>query len=57
LYNHNFSQEPSLVIPEEVGMSSKRLEQIGQIIHADVESGRMPGAVVAIARRDKLVYF
>ncbi|MBM2803154.1 MAG: penicillin-binding protein [Deltaproteobacteria bacterium] len=43
--------------PEAVGMSSPRLERIGQVLRADVESGRMPGAVVAIARKGKQVYY
>jgi CubicO group peptidase (beta-lactamase class C family) len=43
--------------PEGVGMSSQRLERIAPILRADIESGRMPGAVVAVARRGKLVYY
>jgi CubicO group peptidase (beta-lactamase class C family) len=43
--------------PEDVGMSSERLAEIAKVINADVESGRLPGAVIAIARRGKLVYF
>ena len=27
--------------PEQVGLSSERLERIGQVLQADVESGRM----------------
>src|SRR5215510_16512267 len=43
--------------PEEVGLSSERLAEIAKIINADVEKGRLPGAVIAIARKGKLVYF
>jgi CubicO group peptidase (beta-lactamase class C family) len=43
--------------PEEVGMSSPRLAEIGQMLEAEAAAGRIPGAVVAIARRGKLVYF
>jgi len=43
--------------PEEVGLSSERLGEIARVINADVEKGRLPGAVVAIARRGKLVYY
>jgi CubicO group peptidase (beta-lactamase class C family) len=43
--------------PEEVGMSSPRLAEIGQMLEAEIAAHRMPGAVVAIARRGKLVYF
>jgi CubicO group peptidase (beta-lactamase class C family) len=43
--------------PETVGMSSERLAEIGRAINADIEKGRLPGAVVAIARKGKLVYY
>src|SRR3954465_11344417 len=43
--------------PESVGMSSERLARIGEALRADVERGRLPGAVVAVARRGKLVYY
>src|SRR4051812_22983174 len=43
--------------PESVGMSSERLARIGEVLRADVDKGRLPGAVVAVARKGKLVYF
>jgi CubicO group peptidase (beta-lactamase class C family) len=43
--------------PEDVGFSSERLARIGATIKADVEAGRIPGAVIAIARHGKLVMF
>jgi CubicO group peptidase (beta-lactamase class C family) len=43
--------------PETVGMSSERLGRIGAALRADVEKGRLPGAVVAVARKGKLVYY
>ncbi|MBI3638058.1 MAG: beta-lactamase family protein [Candidatus Rokubacteria bacterium] len=53
-----FAAEPlPTAKPESVGMSSPRLERIGQTLRADIEKGRMPGAVVAIARKGKLVYY
>lgn len=42
--------------PEDVGMSSQRLQRIAQVLRAEVEAGRLPGAVVMLARRGKLVY-
>ena len=42
---------------EDVGMSSERLGQIAKAINADIEKGRLPGAVIAIARKGKLVYY
>lgn len=43
--------------PEEVRMSSERLARIGTMLKADIEAGRIPGAVIAIARRGRLVAF
>jgi CubicO group peptidase (beta-lactamase class C family) len=41
--------------PEEVGMSGERLARIGEVLKADIEAGRIPGAVIAIARHGRLV--
>ena len=41
--------------PEEVGLSSERLARIGETLKADIEAGRIPGAVIAIARHGRLV--
>lgn len=43
--------------PEEVGLSSERLARITAVLKADIEAGRIPGAVIAVARRGKLVMF
>jgi CubicO group peptidase (beta-lactamase class C family) len=43
--------------PEDVGLSSERLARIGATLKADIDSGRIPGAVIAIARHGKLVMF
>ena len=43
--------------PEDVGMSSERLADIAKTLNADVARGQMPGAVLAVARHGKLVYF
>ena len=43
--------------PESVGMSSPRLARIAEVIDADVKAGRLPGAVIAVARKGKLVYY
>src|SRR5436190_24328942 len=40
--------------PEDVGFSSERLGRIRQVLDADIASGKMPGAVLAIVRRGKL---
>ncbi len=43
--------------PESVGMSTERLTRITEVLRRDVQAAQMPGAVVAVARRGKLVYF
>ena len=42
--------------PEDVGMSSQRLERIGTAFHKDIDQGKLPGVVIMIARKGKLVY-
>ena len=42
--------------PEDVGMSSQRLERIGKAFHKDIDQGKLPGVVIMIARKGKLVY-
>src|SRR5205814_1289944 len=42
--------------PEQVGLSSERLDRIAQTLRADVEKGRIPGAVVVVARKGRVAY-
>ena len=42
--------------PEEVGMSSDRLARLGEVVGADVEAGRIPGAVILVMRHGKIAY-
>lgn len=43
--------------PEEVGMSGERLDKVRDVVQEFIEAGRIQGAVVAVARRGKVVYF
>jgi CubicO group peptidase (beta-lactamase class C family) len=43
--------------PEAVGMSSERLARLDAKIDAEVAAGRLPGAVIAVARHGKLVHY
>ena len=43
--------------PEQVGLSSQRLERVGQSFKAQIERGRFPGAVAVIVRKGKIAYF
>ena len=53
-----FAQEPRPVsVPEELGFASDRLERITKTFQGYVDAGALPGAVVLIARNDKVAYF
>jgi CubicO group peptidase (beta-lactamase class C family) len=43
--------------PEAVGLSTERLGRIGKVLSAEVEQGKLPGAVIAVARKGKLAWF
>ena len=43
--------------PEEVGLSSKKLAKVTEIINGEIAKGRYPGAVALVARRGKIAYF
>ena len=47
---------PRAECPEQVGLSSARLERLSAAIHADVARRLIPGAVLAIARGGRLAY-
>jgi CubicO group peptidase (beta-lactamase class C family) len=42
--------------PESVGMSAQRLTRIDAALQAEMAAGKLPGMVVAVARRGKVVY-
>ena len=42
--------------PEKVGLSAERLERIGEAFGREIEEGRLPGAVVLVARRGQVAY-
>ena len=48
--------ELSAAKPEQVGLSSERLDRITQVLRADVERSRIPGAVVLVARKGRVAY-
>ena len=43
--------------PEELGFSRSRLARLGSVMTGEIERGRVPGAVVLVARRGKLALF
>ena len=42
--------------PEEVGLSTERLERIGEVFEAYTEEGRISGAVAMVLRNGKVAY-
>jgi CubicO group peptidase (beta-lactamase class C family) len=53
-----FAEQPTSVSrPEELGFAADRLEKVTQAFQGYVDSGQIPGAVVLIARKDKVAYF
>jgi len=51
------AQTLSTAQPEEVGLSTARLGRLRAALRADVEAKKLPGAVVAIARKGRVAYF
>jgi CubicO group peptidase (beta-lactamase class C family) len=43
--------------PEEVGFSAARLGRLTDVLRAEIERGRVPGAVALVARRGRIAYF
>jgi len=43
--------------PEDVGLSSTRLDRIEEVLGAKVKAGEIPGYVALVARRGKVAYF
>ena len=44
-------------MPENVGLSSERLQHLTAILQNEVDRHRIPGAVIAVARKGQLAYF
>src|SRR5262245_48650058 len=43
--------------PEEVGLSSERLQRASRALRGEIEAGKIPGAVALVARKGHVVYF
>jgi len=50
------AQDLPTALPEEVGMSSERLERLSATLEQYVKDGKMAGNVALIARRGKVIY-
>lgn len=57
LFNHAaIAQTLATAAPEQVGFSAQRLAKITQVFKQEVEQGKLPGAVMMIARKNRVVY-
>ncbi|HEX6111403.1 MAG TPA: serine hydrolase domain-containing protein, partial [Geminicoccaceae bacterium] len=45
------------VEPDKVGLSPERLQRIGEVFQQEIDQGRLPGAIVVIARKGEIAYF
>ena len=54
---HGRSPQAPSPSPEEVGLSSERLERIASAIQKSVDDGRIAGGVSLVARHGKIAYF
>ena len=43
--------------PDEVWLSSERLDRVGQALKAEIAKGKLPGAVALVARKGRVAYF
>src|SRR5262245_47373785 len=43
--------------PEQVGLSTERLNRVGDALKAEIAKGKLPGAVALVARKGRVVYF
>src|SRR5262249_57487638 len=43
--------------PEQVGLSSERLEHVSRVLRNEIEKGKFPGAVALVARKGRIAYY
>ena len=51
-----FAQGLPVATPASVGMNAAKLDQIEALVNADIADKKLPGAVVIVGRRGKIVY-
>jgi len=50
------SQSLPIAPPQSVGMNAAKLDQIDALVHADIAAKKMPGAVVLVGHKGKIVF-
>lgn len=56
-FQFSFAQKLAEAKPEKAGMSTERLDRIGQVVQSYVDSSYIPGGVALVARHGKIVYY
>lgn len=51
------AQPLPVATPEQVGLSTERLQMLADVLKADVAAGKIPGAVLLVARQGKVAWF
>ena len=54
--NAALAQQLAIAAPEQASFSAERLSKITQVFKQEVEQGKLPGAVMMIVRKNRLVY-
>ncbi|MDX1914006.1 MAG: serine hydrolase domain-containing protein [Methylophilus sp.] len=57
LSNHVLAKDLEQVAPDKVGLSSERLSRLDSVINSYIKDKQIAGAVVMVARQDKVAYF
>jgi CubicO group peptidase (beta-lactamase class C family) len=57
MFNFAWAEDMPTADPEDVGLSSERLERFSAEMEKGVEAGHFPGAVAAVARNGKIAFF
>src|SRR5215211_2522046 len=51
-----FSQGLPLATPQSVGINAAKLDQIARLVNADIADKKLPGAVIIVGHKGKIVY-
>ena len=57
MFNFAWADEMPTADPEDVGLSSERLERFSAEMEKGVAAGHFPGAVAAVARNGEIAFF
>lgn len=57
LVQAGLAQEISVIKPEEIGLSAKRLQRIDEVFNAYVKDNKLAGSVILVSRKGKVGYY